>query len=1754
MDNVAVSYRGRLGACISGALFVVAIGWLAKPRPVQAYSYFTTKACTATYFGAWNKKMPDGQLVPFDAADYGTDCTTRGTSYIKPTMFISSPNNDVLYGGTFTVTGTAQYNICFNSANSYSVSVTVTDDLGNSVTKTDPPPPTPPLTAQEIQLQYNRREISYWEYVELMSQAQNGGRGGILANQRIVQPQGLSQGSVFSVGPFGPYTDTARTYTVKITTTISSPWGSFLHEGEMRVGVQSPSPTIPLISVDNPSLQWEVGGSYTVYADSKAYPTATDISLEVRDDTPNSVSHFNVVTSGTSPFPSGASPSEKSLKYPFIYAPPTGGLASLSARACNSVNRVKYCSAWSYPFSKTVIDKPGAPSNLNAFGANSTVLLTWGAPSGGASVATYRVYRALSSGALSVAILDAVNAASSARACTKSSTTPCMVGDRATAATSTDPMQDTEVSNGTAYYYVVRAQSAGGAYSPPSPEATATPGATSKAYNVDVVIDPKELTKGEYNDTLSVSALGTSGDVEIPVDVIVTKRQPPNPNVYGWAWGGGYAKDGGEESDTLGWISLNCTNEGTCETGSATTGGGKNYGVKIEDYTDGPYKGKRAKLSGFAWAGGKEQVAENPTGPNDYQDSTSNGWICFGESCPGTAPGVVEKSGAGVATVEAAGPSDAWINIDTTSAEEWGTVHGWAKVLNLGNDGWVRLGGRSKHSSGAFEQFPLRLSKDPDVSHTDVAGKSYRTFEGHAWGNGRVAPGNADEQDCQSDPQCVNPVGWIDFSCENNSFGVTCAELHGKKIPGINDKQDPTTNKAGWPKCSNNFTNQPYADCFTVGTDYVPPLANLYASNIKLVNVDDPSNPSEFPVQMVTNDKGVSTEVINVVQDQKIQFIARLANIGGSDIPGNKHWDNAFYDLEVNDRVTADATDGHVSIKKVRKSDDTPWNRGEVKEIITDQNDPFTFPSTVLGCARDVYTCRHYIWFKADINNEIPEELSKTDNVIGPVIVNVVANKPDLEIVEMVPLADPLTSLPPTSALDANLSPLSRQYYSDTFTMLVGVKNTGLKPAVMAGLPVAIYRRSKPKSGSLPALALGAADPVATAVLPSNAPELAVGATYYTQITIVAKDLGSPAEYVLTGYVDNRGDTPPGTGFLPEMDETNNQSNTCGRGTAATTPCVFTVAIDPPDLTITSMSVSKTKVKPGGIVKIIAKVKNKGDSALSSTTSTGNVVTGLYMLAPGDTSALPIPITKDDYASKNVGAFTTRFRDLAAGAEIDVEALNDTDPGDATIKGYKMPTAVGTYTFCAFVDVLDTVYEGRLGGERNNGSGSAKFPDCKTVEVQNLPLAVTSCQATYEGNHQAQVRWTAPARSASAPVNGYVIQRWKSQTQSLDVEFARTTDPLAPGLNVARTNYIDNSGTNGPNPFVCQPQPDGYEYRVVSINEVGETSTTCSGVVNCNSLAYLEYNIKSSFPKDLSIRVGRAVHKPDPKGDPAFGDVLPDIDHYEEFNPATGCTYTGDSVDVPSLEGECADKFTPASTTSSTHATGRYSSAGSSINLDRFFGNLSPSFPSNQWYMKVRDNRQQEVVDVPPLDTGLPTIPPKPPVVTPIVSNVSPVLSTTSVNGVKLAPRPTLRMSGGKKFIAYSGNSGLYLQMCTNVDCTTTVSTLIDANEKSWSPPDFQFIGDKIILAYTDRHSTLWLAMCDVATSTDPCPNLQKKYIGYSYGENLALQIDNGKPVIAYGFSNRGDFGDFKLRLLRCGAPTATDPCPDPIEKSFSDR
>lgn len=107
-----------------------------------------------------------------------------------------------------------------------------------------------------------------------------------------------------------------------------------------------------------------------------------------------------------------------------------------------------------------------------------------------------------------------------------------------------------------------------------------------------------------------------------------------NDNVSGYGW-----------SSTIGWISLNCTDPGTCGT--------VDYGVKV----DVSQTSTQGNMDGYAW-------------------SPYIGWVSFRASDTGNCP---------------QSPCQPHIDLAT------GAVSGWAKALagspSSGWDGWIRLGG-----------------------------------------------------------------------------------------------------------------------------------------------------------------------------------------------------------------------------------------------------------------------------------------------------------------------------------------------------------------------------------------------------------------------------------------------------------------------------------------------------------------------------------------------------------------------------------------------------------------------------------------------------------------------------------------------------------------------------------------------------------------------------------------------------------------------------------------------------------------------------------------------------------------------------------------------------------------------------------------------------------------------------------------------------------------------------------------------------
>lgn len=194
---------------------------------------------------------------------------------------------------------------------------------------------------------------------------------------------------------------------------------------------------------------------------------------------------------------------------------------------------------------------------------------------------------------------------------------------------------------------------------------------------------------------------------------------PPVPtgdsgNVTGWMW-----------SRSAGWVSMNCSNFGTCNIAG--------YGVNLQEEDTGGGAPTEANLTGYAW-------------------SDDLGWICFGQTCPGPNPeGLanyaqwrVGQPPADPAERVACAVSDDCSPLEYCSAEfvctPRGRIYGWAQVMSLGPQGWISLNcdndvlktcGDSNHftvfDQGKFTMaspWPESAGPDPNNYHWAWSGNS----------------------------------------------------------------------------------------------------------------------------------------------------------------------------------------------------------------------------------------------------------------------------------------------------------------------------------------------------------------------------------------------------------------------------------------------------------------------------------------------------------------------------------------------------------------------------------------------------------------------------------------------------------------------------------------------------------------------------------------------------------------------------------------------------------------------------------------------------------------------------------------------------------------------------------------------------------------------------------------------------------------------------------------------------------------------
>lgn len=285
--------------------------------------------------------------------------------------------------------------------------------------------------------------------------------------------------------------------------------------------------------------------------------------------------------------------------------------------------------------------------------------------------------------------------------------------------------------------------------------------------------------------------------------------------LFGWAW-----------NEHAGWISMNFQN---CVDFNAGTEpdpcalGGVDYHVEADD---------RGFLTGYAW-------------------SSAVGWICFGTTCAGSGGNT---------------PTGAWIaRIDAVSQQ----VSGWAKVLTLGESGWIALSCENTASAGCAS---YRTTWTPPPFTGGLG-----TLNGHAWNGtttgsalgwilwqpGFEADGGGVRTSWNPTPRCTESGDPCTSHFDCNVLGELCC------LGGADCGQCEGANRCGFagdctagticcpadePQCGRCTQN--YAQCGRDGDcpdlavdSCCPPGAVCTRTDPSVATTDsvDPSNPQVVP-------------------------------------------------------------------------------------------------------------------------------------------------------------------------------------------------------------------------------------------------------------------------------------------------------------------------------------------------------------------------------------------------------------------------------------------------------------------------------------------------------------------------------------------------------------------------------------------------------------------------------------------------------------------------------------------------------------------------------------------------------------------------------------------------------------------------------------------------------------------------------------------------------------------------------------------
>lgn len=194
-------------------------------------------------------------------------------------------------------------------------------------------------------------------------------------------------------------------------------------------------------------------------------------------------------------------------------------------------------------------------------------------------------------------------------------------------------------------------------------------------------------------------------------------------NVIGYAW-----------SEGVGWISFNCSNTDSCTT--------VDHGVNIDLET--------GNISGYAWSPNIGWISFNRktcNGGDDIgQPCLTNSDCSGGNQCRNNAPGTT-----------GAPPAEPFLSSDTVIANYdsgTGNITGWAKILALGDDGWINF--NNPNEGGLPLEFPVGLPVDFNkISFGVSIASSTSEFSGWAWNGGTDGAG----------------IGWISFNCADTGAG-----------------------------------------------------------------------------------------------------------------------------------------------------------------------------------------------------------------------------------------------------------------------------------------------------------------------------------------------------------------------------------------------------------------------------------------------------------------------------------------------------------------------------------------------------------------------------------------------------------------------------------------------------------------------------------------------------------------------------------------------------------------------------------------------------------------------------------------------------------------------------------------------------------------------------------------------------------------------------------------------------------------------